>query len=126
MANIRSVCIVDDATGMRRLGEKLLSSVNIEVWTAADGYQALDVIRDHQPDACLIDREMEGLDGLKLIQLLRNWSGWETKPIAMLSSASSVFDKQAGLLAGANIYMTKPFTRETILAAMSELEDFLE
>ena len=126
MANIRSVCIVDDAAGMRRLGESLLRSADIEVFTAADGYQALHVIREHQPDACLIDREMDAVDGLQLIQLLRGWDGWGTKPIAMLSSASSVFDKQAGLLAGANLYLTKPFKRDTILAALEELEAFLE
>jgi len=126
MSHIRSVCIVDDAAGMRRLGQSLLSSANITVFTASDGYQALDVIREHQPDACIIDREMEGIDGLQLIQLLRHWSGWGDKPIAMLSSASSIFDKQAGLLAGANTYMTKPFTRESILSAMQELESFLE
>jgi len=126
MPNIRSVCIVDDAAGMRRLGEQLLRSANIEVWTAADGYQALNVIREHQPDACLIDREMDAIDGLQMIQLLRAWEGWGTKPIAMLSSASSVFDKQAGLLAGADLYLTKPFKRETVLAALTELEAYLE
>lgn len=126
MPTIRSVCIVDDAKGMRRLGEKFLQDAGIEVFTAADGYEAMHVIRENNPDACFVDREMPTIDGLKLISFLRGWSHWDDKPIAILSSAGSVFDREVGLLLGADLYLTKPFTKETIIKAIAEMDDLIE
>lgn len=126
MPKIRSICIVDDSAGVRKLGVTLLENAGFEVHTAVNGYSALAVIREMAPDACLIDREMPELDGLRLIELLRGWGDWGEKPIAMLSSASSVFDKQTGLLSGADLYLTKPFTRDTVLDAITALDTLLE
>ncbi|EKT4529919.1 response regulator (plasmid) [Pseudomonas fulva] len=126
MSKIRSVCIVDDAIGMRKLGISLLEKLGYEVHVAENGYTALTVIRETNPDACFIDREMPELDGLRLIELLRGWGGWGDKPIAMLSSASSVFDQQTGLLSGADIYLTKPFTRAKLEHALIEMDELLD
>jgi DNA-binding response OmpR family regulator len=126
MSNIRSVCIVDDSAGMRGFGKTILSKIGIEVFTAVDGYDALDVIRANSPDACFIDIEMPNLDGLKLVSILRAWEDWDKKPIAMLSSASSPFDLEKGLLYGVDIYLTKPFTPETIKKALEDLENLLD
>lgn len=126
MPKIRSVCIVDDASGMRKLGITLLERLGYEVYVAENGYAALTVIRESNPDACFIDREMPELDGLRLIELLRSWSDWGDKPIAMLSGATSVFDQQTGLISGADLYLTKPFTRATIEQALTEMEELLE
>jgi|LNAP01.1.fsa_nt_gb DNA-binding response OmpR family regulator len=126
MAKIRSVCIVDDSAGMRSFGAKVLTNDGIEVFTAVDGYDALNVIRENTPDACFIDIEMPNIDGLQLVSMLRAWDGWDKKPIAMLSSASSPFDMEKGLLFGVDIYLTKPFTAETIQKALQDLENILE
>lgn len=126
MPKIQTVCIVDDAKGMRALGKKVLADTQIEVFTAVDGFDAMLVIREKKPDAVFIDRDMPVLDGLKLISLLRGWNEWGNKPIAMLTSAGSVFDKQVGLLMGANLYLTKPFTKDTLqkaITAMGELSE---
>ncbi|MBM5458934.1 response regulator [Pseudomonas sp. P66] len=126
MSKIRSVCIVDDASGMRKLGVALLEKLGYDVHVAENGYTALQVIRDQRPDACFIDREMPELDGLRLIELLRGWREWGGKPIAMLSSASSVFDQQTGLISGADLYLTKPFTRAKLQDALLEMDELLE
>jgi DNA-binding response OmpR family regulator len=126
MAKIRSVCIVDDSAGMRSYGAKMLSNEGIEVFTAVDGYDALHVIRENTPDACIIDIEMPNLDGLQLVSMLRAWEVWDKKPIAMLSSASSPFDMEKGLLFGVDIYLTKPFTAETLHTALQDLENILD
>lgn len=126
MPKIRSVCIVDDAGGMRKLGFTLLEKLGYEVHVAENGYAALSIIRETNPDACFIDREMPELDGLRLIELLRAWGDWGDKPIAMLSGASSVFDQQTGLISGADLYLTKPFTRATLQQAINEMEELLE
>jgi DNA-binding response OmpR family regulator len=111
---------------MRSFGAKVLTNDGIEVFTAVDGYDALNVIRENTPDACFIDIEMPNIDGLQLVSMLRAWDGWDKKPIAMLSSASSPFDMEKGLLFGVDIYLTKPFTAETIQKALQDLENILE
>lgn len=126
MPKIRTVCIVDDASGIRKLGTALLEKLGYEVHVAENGYAALTVIRETNPDACFIDREMPELDGLRLIELLRSWKDWGEKPIAMLSGASSVFDQQTGLISGADLYLTKPFTRATLENAITEMDELLE
>ncbi len=122
MPKITTVCMVDDANGMRKLGSVLLTSLGIEVVLAKDGYQALRVLQLSPPDACFIDIEMPGLDGLKLVSILRSNKRFESMPIAMLSGASSPFDRQKGLLAGADIYLTKPFTKDTLVKALEQME----
>jgi DNA-binding response OmpR family regulator len=122
MPKINTVCLVDDANGMRKLGSAILSSLGIDAIIAKDGYQALRVLHLSPPDACFIDIEMPGLDGLKLVSILRANKRFETMPIAMLSGASSPFDRQKGLLAGADIYLTKPFTKDTLVKALEQME----
>tara|TARA_Y100000815_G_C12906700_1_gene336242 strand:+ start:161 stop:523 length:363 start_codon:yes stop_codon:yes gene_type:complete len=114
--------MVDDAIGMRKLGSALLTSMGVDVVLAEDGYQALRVLQLTPPDACFIDIEMPELDGLKLVSILRANKLFERMPIAMLSGASSPFDKQKGLLAGADIYLTKPFTKDTLVKALEQME----
>ncbi|WP_409286989.1 response regulator [Pseudomonas guariconensis] len=126
MPKIKTVCIVDDARGVRTMGTSMLQSLGYSVVVAENGYEGLSVIRDTNPDACFIDREMPEVDGLKLIQLLREWQHWGSKPIAMLSSASSVFDQQAGLLCGADLYLTKPFTKADIAHALAEMDELCD
>lgn len=108
MAKIKTVCLVDDSAGMRKMGVNFLTREGPEIITAKDGYDALHVIRKYQPDACFIDLEMPNLDGLKLVSILRANSAYENMPIAILSSASSPFDKAKAALCGANQYLTKP------------------
>lgn len=122
MSKINRVCLVDDATGMQRLGTAFLKGMGIEVFVARDGYEALRVIHEEEPDACFIDIEMPNLNGLQLVSIMRGNQRFEDMPIAVLSGASSPFDRQKGLLAGANLYLTKPFTKDTIAKAISEME----
>ncbi|WGK63384.1 response regulator (plasmid) [Halopseudomonas sp. SMJS2] len=122
MPKITTVCMVDDANGMRKLGSALLASMGIDVVLAKDGYQALRMLQLAPPDACFIDIEMPGLDGLKLVSILRSNKRFERMPIAMLSGASSPFDRQKGLLAGADIYLSKPFTKDTLVKAIEQME----
>ncbi|HBO6305821.1 response regulator [Pseudomonas sp. NY15437] len=126
MTNIRSVCIVDDSPGMRKMGASFLQKSDIEVHLAKDGYEALHVIREARPDACFIDIEMPNLDGLKLVSILRASPQFKSMPIAVLSSASSPFDVQKGLLAGADRYLTKPFTGDKIAQALADMETIID
>jgi CheY-like chemotaxis protein len=122
MPKITNVCVVDDANAMQKLGTKLLQSLGRQVCTARNGFEAMQVIQAESPDACFIDIEMPELNGLQLVSILRKSKQYSTLPIAVLSGNSSPFDRQKGLLAGADLYLTKPFTKETLIKALTHLE----
>tara|TARA_R110002124_G_scaffold128157_11_gene288650 strand:- start:3277 stop:3657 length:381 start_codon:yes stop_codon:yes gene_type:complete len=122
---LNSICIVDDARAMQALANRVITQqLGRKLFPATNGYIALDVIHKHKPDACFIDVEMPEINGLQLVSMLRANPEFDQMPIAMLSSAASIFDRQKGLLVGANIYLTKPFTKESIENALSEMESW--
>lgn len=120
---LNKICFVDDSQSMLALANRVVSQLlGKELVTAPNGFEALSVIDAHAPDACFIDVEMPELDGLQLVSIIRANSKFDKMPIAMLSSAASLFDKQKGLLVGADLYLTKPFSKDTIEAAIMEME----
>lgn len=125
MGSLKTICIVDDSVAMRKSGEALIKGSGLEVVTASDGYEGMQVILQEMPDACLIDIEMPDLNGLQLTTILKTNPATCAIPIAILSSHSSEFDKQRGLLAGADFYLTKPFSKDTINHAISQFRELL-
>jgi CheY-like chemotaxis protein len=126
MPKIQTVLMVDDAPAMRKLGAKFLAGLDLNVTTAEDGFDALNQIRKEAPDAFFIDVDMPNLDGLKLVSILRASKEFSQCPIAMLTSASTAFDRQKGLLVGASLYLTKPFSVETISKAIERMHEMAE
>jgi CheY-like chemotaxis protein len=126
MPKIKTVCVVDDANAMQKLGTKLLQGLGMDVCSARNGYEALQVIQANSPDACFVDIEMPEMNGLQLVSILRNSKQYATLPIAVLSGNSSPFDRQKGLLAGADLYLTKPFTKEMLSQALAHMEKLYE
>lgn len=126
MSKINTVLLVDDAPAMRKIGERFLSGLGLTVFTASDGFEALSVIRREKPDAYFIDVDMPNLDGLKLVSILRENKEFGNRPIAMLTGASTAFDRQKGLLVGSDLYLTKPFSGETIRSAIERMNEFAE
>jgi len=117
------ICVVDDAKAMQTLANRVLvQQLGKELLVATNGYQALEIIKTEEPDACFIDVEMPELNGLQLVSILRANPKFERLPIAMLSSAASIFDQEKGYIAGANLYLTKPFSKESIEKALLEME----
>ena len=125
MGSLKTICIVDDSVEMRKSGEALIKGTGLEVVTASDGYEGMQVILQEMPYACLIDIEMPDLNGLQLTTILKTNPATCAIPIAILSSHSSEFDKQRGLLAGADFYLTKPFSKDTINHAISQFRELL-
>jgi DNA-binding response OmpR family regulator len=100
------VVVVDDEQSVRELVEIGLSQNGFDVRSAADGPGALALIRQWEPEAILLDVMMPMIDGLSLIPLIRRVSH---APIIILTARSSVGDRVAGLRAGADDYIVKPF-----------------
>jgi two-component system KDP operon response regulator KdpE len=109
------VLIVEDQPQMTRALDINLKARKYEVATAPDGATALKLASRNPPDAVLLDLGLPGLSGLDVIQGLR---GWTSLPIIVLSGRSHPAEKVATLDAGADDYLTKPFSMEELLARL--------
>lgn len=112
------VLVIDDSPTIRRSAEIVLERAGIEVDLAEDGFAALSRISDMRPDLILLDVVMPRLDGYQTCSLLRRNAAFASVPVVMLSGRDSVFDRVRGRLAGSDLYLTKPFTPEALLAAV--------
>ena len=111
--------VVDDDPAVRDSLARTLRFEGHEVETAADGRAALDAVRAHEPDAVILDVSMPVLDGLQTCQQLR--ADGVLVPVLMLTARDSVGDRVAGLDAGADDYLIKPFALQELLARLRAL-----
>jgi len=114
------VMVVDDSKTIRRTAETLLSKVGCTVVTATDGFDALSKIADTQPDIIFVDIMMPRLDGYQTCALIKNNSQYKSIPVIMLSSKGGLFDRAKGRIVGSDQYLTKPFSKEELVAAIKE------
>ncbi len=112
---MRTVLVVDDEPQIVRALRINLRVRQYEVYAAANGAEALRQASRHPPDLVILDLGLPDLDGVEVIQGLR---GWTTAPIIVLSGRSDATDKVQALDAGADDYVTKPFSMEELLARM--------
>ena len=112
------VLVIDDSQTIRRSAETLLNAAGYAVVTAADGYEALARVVDETPDLIFIDIMMPRLDGFQTCALIKANPRYAATPVVMLSSKDGLFDRARGRLAGADDYLTKPFTRDELLGAL--------
>jgi len=112
------VLVIDDSQTIRRSAETLLNSAGYAVITAADGFEALAKVADEHPDLIFIDIMMPRLDGFQACALIKSNPRHAATPVVMLSSKDGLFDRARGRLAGADEYLTKPFTRDELLGAV--------
>jgi twitching motility two-component system response regulator PilG len=113
------VMIIDDSNTIRRSAEIFLKQAGCEVILAEDGFDALSKIVEHAPDIIFCDIMMPRLDGYQTCSLLRRNEQWRHVPFVMLSSKDGLFDRARGAMAGSTEYLTKPFTRESLLQAVA-------
>ncbi len=114
------VMVIDDSKTIRRTAETLLSKAGCTVITASDGFEALSVIADNNPDIIFVDIMMPRLDGYQTCALIKNNKEFKKTPVIMLSSKDSLFDRARGRVVGSDHYLTKPFTKDELLGAIRE------
>jgi twitching motility two-component system response regulator PilG len=119
-SSIIKVLVIDDSNTIRRSAEIFLRQGGYEVILAEDGFDALAKISDHQPQVIFVDIMMPRLDGYQTCALIKQNPTLKSTPVIMLSSKDGVFDRARGRLAGSDRYLTKPFTKEGLLAAVDE------
>jgi two-component system, OmpR family, response regulator MprA len=113
------ILVVDDEPAVRESLERTLRFEGYEVTLAADGAEALERVRDDQPDAVVLDVLMPRLDGLETCRRLR--ARGDGLPVLLLTARDAVADRVNGLDVGADDYLVKPFALEELLARLRAL-----
>lgn len=112
------VMVIDDSNTIRRSAEIFLGQAGCEVILAEDGFDALAKINDHHPDVIFVDVMMPRLDGYQTCSLIKKNARYKTTPVIMLSSKDGLFDRARGRMVGSDQYLTKPFTKDSLLQAV--------
>src|SRR5210317_443238 len=112
------ILVIEDEERIRQFLQRGLSFEGYRVDTAEDGQIGLDLARDNPPDLVLLDLMLPGIDGLEVCRRFRAVSA---VPILMLTAKESIEDRVAGLDAGADDYLVKPFSFDELLARVRAL-----
>lgn len=113
------ILVVDDEQAVRESLRRSLRFNGYEVLTANDGLEAVETVRAESPELLILDVMMPNMDGLEVCRTLRS-EGWD-RPILVLTARDGVSDRVAGLDAGADDYLPKPFALEELLARVRSL-----
>jgi twitching motility two-component system response regulator PilG len=114
------ILVIDDSSTIRRSAEIFLGQAGYPVVLADDGFAALSVILEQRPALVFCDIQMPRLDGFQTCALIRRHPEFRHVPVVLLSSRDGVFDRARGVLAGASAYLTKPFTKDSLLRTVGE------
>jgi twitching motility two-component system response regulator PilG len=114
------VMVIDDSNTIRRSAEIFLGQAGCQVLLAEDGFDALAKITDHHPDVIFVDIMMPRLDGYQTCALIKKNPRLSSTPVIMLSSKDGLFDRARGRMVGSDEYLTKPFTKDSLLKTVAE------
>ncbi|WP_433087675.1 response regulator [Dactylosporangium sp. CA-052675] len=115
------VVAVDDDEDLRELMATQLRNGGYEVATAPDGPSAIALIQRRPPDAVVLDVSMPGMSGVEVCRTLRMISTTMAVPIIMLTARTQVNFETEGRMAGADAYLTKPYSARTLLSSLEDL-----
>ncbi len=113
------VLVVDDEASLSELLSMALRYEGWDVRTAADGTTAVRIAREHRPDAVVLDVMLPDIDGLEVLRRMR--ADLPKLPVLFLTAKDAVEDRIAGLTAGGDDYVTKPFSLEEVAARLRGL-----
>lgn len=116
----KKVMVIDDSNTIRRSAEIFLNQAGCQVILAQDGFEALAKISDHQPNIIFCDILMPRLDGYQTCALIKRSPRFHATPVVMLSSKDGLFDRARGRMVGSSEYLTKPFSKDSLLTAVRE------
>lgn len=120
----QKILIVDDEAHIRILMEQTLEELEdegVEILTAGDGEEALEIIKADRPGLVFLDVMMPKMNGFEVCQAVKRELKLNDVYIVMLTAKGQEYDKQKGAEAGADIYMTKPFDPDEIVEKAVEV-----
>jgi DNA-binding response OmpR family regulator len=118
------ILIVDDEAHIRMLIEQTLEELedeDVSFFTAENGEEALQIIRDENPQLVFLDVMMPKMNGMEVCRRVKKEAGLSNVFIVLLTAKGQELDRQKGLEVGADLYMTKPFDPEVILNKAREV-----
>jgi twitching motility two-component system response regulator PilG len=118
-ANLK-IMVIDDSSTIRRSAEIFLGQAGYQVVLADDGFDALAKMNDHKPALIFCDILMPRLDGYQTCALIKKSVKFHSTPVIMLSSKDGLFDRARGAMVGSDAYLTKPFTKDSLLRTVRE------
>jgi DNA-binding response OmpR family regulator len=116
----QTVLIADDEPNLRVLVHKTIESPMYQVIEACDGEEAWILIKERRPALVLLDMKMPRRSGLEVLTAIRADPGLRGTQVMVLTASDQQADIDAGILAGADYYLTKPFSPADLLARVSE------
>jgi CheY-like chemotaxis protein len=117
---LRTVVIADDESSMRLLVHATIESDDYGVLEASDGVEAWSLIQKNKPSLVLLDVQMPGRSGLEVLRAIKADPTLKETRVILLTSKAMESDVEAGLIAGADFYLTKPFSPLDLLTRVEE------
>lgn len=111
----KTILVVDDSPTIRKLISGKLEKSGHEVFCAADGVEALEMLKALEPALILLDINMPRMDGYQVCKAIKSAPETKDVPVVMISGKDGFFDKVRGRMAGTSGYITKPFGPETLM-----------
>jgi two-component system, OmpR family, alkaline phosphatase synthesis response regulator PhoP len=119
-----TVLIVDDEQHIRLLIEQTLEELEddgVDLLTASDGDEAVGVVEHHRPELVFLDVMLPKRDGFDVCRTIKQDLGLSGTYVVMLTAKGQAYDREQGLAAGADLYMTKPFDPDALLRIAREV-----
>jgi two-component system, chemotaxis family, chemotaxis protein CheY len=119
-----NVLIVDDSLTIRRILQRVLGEANFPItkfFEASDGHEALEVLRSHTIGLVLSDVNMPNMNGLQLLESIREVEEWRSVPVVMITTEGSQAKVMKAVQLGASGYVRKPFTPDQIREKLAGL-----
>lgn len=113
--------VIDDSKAMRTILTRTLGGLGFEVAQAADGLEALALLRRSTPEVALVDWNMPNMNGLELVVAIRRQRAYDKLKLMMVTTESEMHQMERALAAGADEYVTKPFTADVIVGKLELL-----
>ena len=115
---LKRLLVVDDEPNLLRAVAAVLRDENFDVTTARNGREALISVAQSQPDLIVSDVRMPGMDGFELARRLRSAANFALIPIVFLTAKDEIEDRVEGFRAGVDVYLTKPFEPDELVAVI--------
>jgi len=119
--NKKKILVIDDESSLVEMLSIRLEVNNYQVVSACDGQEGLDKARSEAPDLIILDLMLPKLDGYQVCRMLKSDEKYKQIPIIIFTARAQESDIKAGMEAGADAYITKPFEPNILLAKVSQL-----
>ncbi|HEY6096370.1 MAG TPA: response regulator [Gallionellaceae bacterium] len=117
----RTALVVDDSLSARRAASKVMQDAGYQVRTAIDGLDAVNILQSFVPSVMLVDMEMPRMNGIELTAHVRDSARTKDVPVIMITSRSTEKHRKMGMDAGVDVYLTKPFSDDTLVDHVGRL-----